>query len=374
VRRFLPSNQALVVAVAAAALAFGVAPALARPAPSPPRDEVRMAIFPIDNLAARAIPADELRAGIAERLAGSGIALLDPGPLSAILAERRVRWVGGVTGDTGRALWSEQRTNLVLVTSVDMYDDASPPHLGLSARLVGTGPEGVQVLWAASFALAGEERPGLLGLGFVDDPAVLTGRALDRLADGVSAYLRTGAIPRIERGSQRRFRPRAFHAAPEAPRWGAEPLRIAVLPFSNDSTRRQAGEIIAYRYVSALVGIPGITVVEPGEIRRVLLETRLIQEGGLSYAQAELLRSLLDADLVVTGTVFDYADPGASDSSPMVGFTTTVIDARRRQVASVAFSYATGLDRVFFFDVGEIRTADQLADQLVRGVVEAHRP
>lgn len=279
-RRFLPMERVLFAVAAAASLALGPAPAQARPAPRPPLEELRLAILPIDNLTARVIPADELRAAIAERLAARGIALLGPEPLTAILAARRVRWVGGLTADAGRALWEEQQTNAVLVTSLDMYEDASPPRIGLSARLVGTGPEGARVLWATSFAMAGEERPGLLNLGYVGDPAVLTGRALDRLADEVSAYLRTGAIPRIEHGSQKRFRPRAVHVAPEAPRWGNEPLRVAVLPFSNDSTRRQAGEILAYRYLAALVGIPGVTVVEPGEVRRVLLETRLIQEGG----------------------------------------------------------------------------------------------
>jgi hypothetical protein len=244
----------------------------------------------------------------------------------------------------------------------------------LTARLVGAGPEGAQVLWATGFALAGEERPGLLALKYVGDPAVLTEMALDRLADELGTFIMTGEIPQIERGAQRRFRPRAVHVAPEAPRWGQEPFRIAVLPFSNDSTRRQAGEILAYRLIAALVGVPQVTIVEPGEVRRVLLETRLIQEGGLTYAQAELLRGLLEVDLVVTGTVFDYSDPGLFDEPPMVGFTTTVIDARRRQVASVTFSHATGRDGVHFFNLGEIRTADRLADELVRGVVDAQRP
>ena len=63
------------------------------------------------------------------------------------------------------------------------------------------------------------------------------------------------------------------------------------------------------------------------EVRRVLLETRLIQEGGLTYAQAELLRGLLDVDLVVTGTVFDYADAATGGAAPLTGFTTTGIDA-----------------------------------------------
>lgn len=356
------------------AVAVGVSAAAAATTSSRPFETLRLAILPIDNMTGRAIPLEDLRGGIADRLAARGITLLDPDELGTVLAAGRVRWVGGVSAGTARTLWERHRVNAVLVTSLDMFEDAAPPRLGLTARLVETGPEGAQVLWATGFALAGEERPGLLALNYVEDPAVLTEMVLDRLADELVTFLMTGEIPQIERGAQRRFKPRAVHVAPEAPRWGQEPLRVAVLPFSNESTRRQAGEILAYRLIAAIVGVPQVTIVEPGEVRRVLLETRLIQEGGLTYAQAELLRGLLDVDLVVTGTVFDYADPGIYDEAPMVGFTTIVIDARRRQVASVTFSHGTGRDGVRFFKLGEIRTADRLADELVRGVVDAQRP
>lgn len=360
-------------AIVAIALGTGAFPAHGAPPPARPFETLRMAILPIDNMTGRAIPSDDLAAGIAERLSARGIALLEPEALDAVLASGRVRWVGGVSADTARALWARHRANAALVTSVEMFEDGSPPRIGLTARLVGTGEDGARVLWATSLAVAGEERPGLLGLGLIDDPVVLINQALDGLADELAAFVATGAIPRAERGSQRRFRPRAVHVSPEAPRWGEEPLRVAVLPFSNDSPRRQAGEVLSYRLIAALVGVPGVTVVEPGEVRRVLLETRLIQEGGLTYAQAELLRGLLDVDLVLTGTVFDYSDPGTADEAPMVGFTTTVIDARRRQVASVSFSHGTGRDGVRFFDLGEIRTADRLADELLRGVADAQR-
>jgi hypothetical protein len=369
-------RSALLMAMAILALAGAAGESAARAATEPSRhfETLRLAILPIDNMTGRAIPLEDLRGGIADRLAARGIALLDPDELGTVLSAGRVRWVGGVSADTGRTLWERHRVNAVLVTSLDMYEDDSPPRLGLTARLVEAGPEGVRVRWATGFALAGEEQPGLLALKFVDDPAVLTEMALDRLAGELVTFLTTGEIPQVRRGAQRRFRPRAVHVAPEAPRWGQEPFRVAVLPFSNDSTRRQAGEILAYRLLAAIVGVPQVTIVEPGEVRRVLLETRLIQEGGLTYAQAELLRGLLDVDLVITGTVFDYSDPGIYTEAPMVGFTTTVIDARRRQVASVAFSHGTGRDGVNFFNLGQIRTADRLADELVRGVVDAQRP
>jgi hypothetical protein len=362
------------VLAALAALAALSVPAAEPAATKPPFTELRLAVLPFDNLSGGPAPIDALRDELSGMLAERGVTLLDPAALRSVLAERRVRWVGGVDSGTARALWQGHQVNAVLVTHLDLIgSEDGPPRIGLVARLVGTGADGARVLWATSFDLAGEERPGLLDLGLVHDPVVLTSRALERLSSELVAYLQSGEPPRMKRSTQRRFRPRAFHAAPDVAALGAEPLRIAVLPFSNDSARRQAGEIIGYRTLAALAAIPGLTLVEPGEVRRVLLETRLIQEGGLTYSQAELLRSLLDVDLVVTGTVFDFSDPGTLDSAPIAGFTTTGIDARRRQVAWVAFSYATGLDRVYFFESGNIRTADRVADELIRGVLDAAR-
>lgn len=370
------SRPSPLVPIAFALLLAAAAPVpAAEPAPAgPPLAELRLAVLPFDNLSGGPAPIDALREELAAKLAARGISLLDPDALRGVLAERRVRWVGGVDAGTARALWLAHGVTAVLVTHLDLAGAGEgPPRIGLSARLVGTGPEGARVLWASSFALAGEERPGLLDLGLVDDPRVLVTRALDRLSDEIGAYLSRGELPPARRGTQRRFRPRAFHAAPEIAPLGTEPLHVAVLPFSNDSARRQAGEIVGTRMLSALAAIPGLTLAEPGEVRRVLLETRLIQEGGLTYAQAELLRELLDVDLVVTGTVFDFSDPGAFDAAPVVGFTATGIDARRRQVAWVSFSHATGRDRVYFFNSGDIRTADRVADELIRGVLEAVR-
>ena len=362
------------VFVAAAALATLSVQAAEPTVTKPPLTELRLAILPFDNLSGGSAPIDAIRDQLSGMLAARGVTLLDPAALRSVLAERRVRWVGGVDAGTARALWLGHRVNAVLVTHLDLLGgEDGPPRIGLTARLVGTDADGARVLWATSFDLAGEERPGLLALGFVDDPAILTARALERLSNELLAYFESGEQPRARRSTQRRFRPRAFHATPDVAALGAEPVRVAVLPFSNDSARRQAGEILAYHTLSALSEVPGLTLVEPGEVRRVLLETRLIQEGGLTYAQAELLRSLLDVDLVVTGTVFDFSDPGTGDAAPIVGFTMTGIDARRRQVTWVAFSYATGRDRVFFFDAGNIRTADRVADELIRGVLEAAR-
>lgn len=369
-----PTGRCAAVLAAAAVCAAGTPPAgAAEPPAARPLSELRVAVMPIDNLTGRAIPGEPWREEIVRKLRQRGLEVADQEALDQLLAERRVRWVGGIPAELARQLEERLGADAALITHVDLFDDGGPLRFGLTARLVAAEPEGARVLWATGVALAGEESPGLLDLGLIDDPLELTLRGLDELVDGVAGFAASGTPARVPRGAQRRFRPRAFHRPPDAARPGGEPLRVAVLPFSNDSTRRQAGEIVGNRFVAALVGVPGLAVVDPGEVRRVLLETRLIQEGGLTYAQADLLREFLGVDLVVTGTVFDLAEPGGVDHPPIVAFSTLAIDARRRQVAWIAYSSATGKDRVYFFGAGEIRSSDRLLDEMIRGVLDSAR-
>ena len=333
--------------------------------------QVRIAVFPIENLTGAPAPVKELRAEVMAGLSSRGVQMVDEEALQRFFAKHRVRWAGGIDGDLGRALVEETGASHALVTIFDVYGEGEPPRFGFTMRLVSTETEQVRVAWAAGPALAGNERPGVLDLGLVRDVSVLALRAVDEACGELQTYLAgSGSSPsRAAPRAQRRFRPRVFHAAPEASLAERANLRIAVMPFANESPRSRAGEILAHRFVGALARAGFTNVAEPGDVRRVLIETRLIQKDGLAYAQAELLRDLLDVDLVLTGAVFRLVEPVDYEGYPVVDFTLTAIDTRRRQVGWVAFSRATGRTGVRFFGLKGIRTAGRLSDELIRGVI-----
>jgi hypothetical protein len=97
----------------------------------------------------------------------------------------------------------------------------------------------------------------------------------------------------------------------------------------------------------------------------------VIPEGGIPYAQAELLRETLGADLVLMGEVLDYSDADVDGPPPIVDFTVQALDAAHRRVAWSAFSHSTGTDGVWFFERGRLRTAHALAAAMARSAVEA---
>jgi hypothetical protein len=110
-------------------------------------------------------------------------------------------------------------------------------------------------------------------------------------------------------------------------------------------------------------------VVEPGEVRQVLLRSRTIMEGGLSLPQADILRADLDVDLVLTGIVMDYQDYIGGWGNPKVEFSARVFDMQTRQIVWSSSSYNEGDDGVFFFNLGKVNTAHGMASGMVGSVV-----
>lgn len=347
----------------------------ALPPPAPPAPEAGgpIAVLPFDVLGDPAAPADAIRGSLLAKLTGLKIALLDDASVERFLREHRVRYIGGVSAETGKALRDEAGAAAILVTSVDLYSKKDPPRLALTSRLVSAGDR-TRILWMDSACQSGDEAPGFLGLGRVDDEETLRERVVGRLAASLARHLsRPGAGPAASpqrTRAARRFRPRIFSGSPVAMPPSAGPPRLAVLPFSDDSPTRHAGDLLLLQTIRFLVVAGNAEVLEPGVVRDVLLKARLIQEEGPSIPQAELLRALLEVDLVLYGQVTAYVEAGTAIAEPEVEFSAQAIDTARRQVIWSSVSHGRGDDGVFFFDVGRVPTAHELASGLARGCIE----
>ena len=124
----------------------------------------------------------------------------------------------------------------------------------------------------------------------------------------------------VKTGKSGKFQPKRFYRSPEFDFGKSRVLTVAVIPFLNDSTRKNAGEVMALHFVNRLAEIENIRVIEPGEVRQELLRHRIIMQDGLSVAQADLLFTMLEADLFVTGEVAEYQDfegPTGRQESPL---------------------------------------------------------
>jgi TolB-like protein len=326
-----------------------------------------IAVMPVENLTGMPVAVQAVRRSLVQDLQRRGLNLLGEDVLEKFLERHRIRYTGGLNRELGEALREETGTNAVLFPTLELTDDAVPPKTALIARVVSTH-RNANILWMDSAGMAGNDAPGFLLLGLINDPALLWEKAKEKVTGSLLTYL-SGKTAQDARTVERRFLPKSFHGVPPKVGAGKETVSIAVLTFRNESTRRNAGEIMALHFIRELSGTGKIDVVEPGEVRQVLLRSRTIMEGGLSLPQADLLHDALGVDLVLTGIVMEYQDNIGGFGNPRVEFSARVFDMKTRQIVWSSASYNEGDDGVYFFNLGKVNTAHGMASEMVRAVV-----
>jgi hypothetical protein len=320
----------------------------------------RVAVLPLDNLSGSAAPLKMIRQELIAKLQARGMAILPDGELDAFMTRHRLRYVGGVNREDSTALRDETGASAVVVTSLELYSESNPPRIALTARLVSTGSD-PRILGMESTAMAGDDAPGLLGIGRIDNAAALRAKAIDRLSTDLTA-----ANGKKEQGPS--LMPQSvFHNQPLDPE---KKYSVAVLPFFNKSSRRYAGEILALHFIRELSRNSRFSVIEPGVVRQELLQYRIIMEEGVSLSDAELVLNVMRADLLLSGNVNDYAEIQGSSGAPEVDFTALMLNRDNRKAGWAVDIHAKGDEKVYLFDIGRLTTANALAAAITRGAVK----
>ena len=327
----------------------------------------RVAVFPVENLSGRRAPLEDVRRLLAERLMSYGLGVLDDAALERVITKYRVRYAAGVEQGFTRALEQETGVDGIVIPSLELYDEASPPRVALFARLVSTG-DAPAVRWIDGAGPAGDDSPGILGLGLVEDPRVLAARAVDTLARSLARHVAEAGCRVAARPGAAKFRPKIVYRSEALDPAGT--YSVAVVPFFNKSPRKYAGEIIALHMIRNLLAFPNLEVVEPGIVREELLRFRIIMSEGVSLPETETILNAVNADLVLNGEVLEYQDPRWALGAPLVDFAVLFIERKTRRVVYSSYSHNAGDDGVFFFDWGRVNTAHAMAAQMARAIGE----
>jgi hypothetical protein len=296
-----------------------------------------------------------------------GVNIVDEETVKKFIESKRIRYLGGISRIAARDLRWETGAEAVLLTTLETYSELPPPKIALTSRLVSTGSN-PQILWVDGVGMAGDDSIGLLELSLIQDPEKLLRKALPNLSASLAAYF---SGRRYWTGSERKilkFWPKLFYRFPVL-----EPGReytVAVIPFFNNSERRYAGDIVALHFVRKLTTTDNFSVLEPGLVRDTMLEYRVIMDDGLSQADAGLLFSKLDVDLILSGVVFDYQDYEGLVGKPKVDFSAMLMERQSREVIWACQNYNEGDEGVFFFDWGKMNTAHKMALEMVGSALE----
>ncbi len=332
-----------------------------------PEKKLLVAVLPLTNLSSTPAPLEEIRQQLENSFKQQGLDILPAETLESFIVKHRIRYVGGIDEKTARDFRYETGADAVLITSVELYSDTPPPKIAFTCRLVSTGNT-PKILWMDGVGLAGDDSVGILELSLIEDPRELLEKAVRHLSTSLGEYL---AGERYSQNSQRdiiKFWPKAFYRSPILePEWQ---YTVAVLPFRNLSETRYVGEIIALNFVEQMVIHNDFSVIEPGIIRQVLLQMRVIMEDGISFADANALFSKLNVDLILAGKIFDYQDSQGISGTAKVDFSALAIERQSREVVWTSQSYNEGDHGVFFFGWGQINTAHAMAAEMVQSALE----
>ncbi|MGE5699016.1 MAG: hypothetical protein ACM31N_03000 [Deltaproteobacteria bacterium] len=336
-----------------------------------------IAVFPIENLSGVAAPVKEINQSVITRMKRNGIKVVDEVILEKFMTRHRIRYAAGLSKDTGQALRQETGAAAVLAISIDLFSEDYPPRVALTSRLISTGRK-ASIIWMDSIVVAGNDAPGILGIGLERDSRILRDRVVNKILDSMSGHLLSGETGGIKKntgrssgvGRSERFHPKEFFRNKDFALGTGKTLSVAVLPFFNDSSRKNAGEIMRLHFLKHLAERGDLVVIDPGEVRMAILRSRMILEGGLSLPQAALLREEMDADLVFYGSVRDYQDSIGPAGFPLVNFSSQAIDTNKKKVAWSSTSYNTGSDCMFLFDWGKVSTSHALAAEMTDKVIE----
>lgn len=321
--------------------------------------QMLVAVLPVENLSGGPAPVKEVRQGLADRLKAQGLTVLPYDALENFMARHRLRYTGGIDGTTAKEFRDETGAAAVLITSLELYNESNPPRIALTARMVTT-EENPKIISMASTAMAGNDAPGLFGLGLIENPKILTDKALGRLADAL--------VHREKRMEDTVMLPPGALFSPQ-PLDPARRYSVAILPFFNKSSRKYAGEIVALHFISELTRQGNMDVIEPGVVRQELLRYRIIMEEGVSLADAEIVFGMLKADLILSGNVDGYDDHQGGYDTPKVAFSALLLDRQSRKAVWAVNAHNSGDDRVYLFDINRFTTANGLAAAMIRSAV-----
>lgn len=325
----------------------------------------KVVVYPVENLSGTIVPIQEIRQSFVEGLRQKGFDIVEEETIQKFMARNRIRYTGGLDIATAKAFNEQAKVDGILIISVELYSDTVPPKIALISRLVSTG-DNATISWIDGVGMAGDDNPGILALGLIEDPKVLTKKAVKSLVDSLARYMandgeKVAKIPK-------RYQPRiAFRS----PLLGADrKYTVAVVPFLNRSERKYAGEILVLHFIRQLKHFEQFEVIEPGIIRQELLSLRIIMEEGISLDQADAVLSVLNAELVLSGKVIDYQDYRGGWGKPIVEFSAALIERKGQRVIWSSTSYNEGDEGVFFFDLGRVNTAHTLTSRMTGWIGE----
>lgn len=301
----------------------------------------QIALFPFENFTDDKNALEKVMPIVQNQLESKGFRVLDEETLESFLLKERIRSTGYISREMARKLGKELNVEAVLVGSINTLYNGENPRVGFSARLINTLDGSIK--WTSHAAATGEDFTWILGLGRVRSIERLTEKMINKLLDSFSMF-----PPYKEREST---------------------YRIAVMPFKNESKIKGAGMIATYMFVTELFKSKIFEPLPYGDVRNLIVELRVRSKGELDFKNIGSIAELSGVDGILVGTVEYYAEEEGT-IPPLAIISARLIDARTGRILWYDGYQYRGDDGITIFDWGRLRSAENVAHEVVLKVVK----
>ncbi len=306
-----------------------------------------LAVMPLANLSESGDAQSQIMPELCAALGRRGIPAISDADMRPILRRHRIRGGGVLTRSDIDSIREATGASAILFGSVDFYAEGINPEMGMSLRVLDA--RSLEILFASSASVTGDDFAGLFGIGRIDSLDRLLPPLLDQvLADfdirELGSALRSEGLPR----------------GPS----------VAIIPFEGHRDYPFAGSVF-----TSIVGTElfsrGYRLIDAALLGDAYLRERHAPRGATTLALAEDLHGTLGARWILTGGV-DYFEPSSGDplSAPELE-----IHARMMNASSgrLVFKYDTELrgspaGQVFGFE--ERRSLGRLARKAAGRLVD----
>ena len=147
--------------------------------------------------------------------------------------------------------------------------------------------------------------------------------------------------------------------------------KVAILPFKNITTRRNAGRIITSLFANELFNSGLFQVVETGNIREFFIQQRIRKKGEISLDTIRILGIQFGIDAVILGVVEEYyqEEGNMGEIGPRVSLSSQILDAKTGKILWKCHHGKTGDDYIILLDWGKVRAVSLLAQKVIQEMI-----
>jgi TolB-like protein len=301
-----------------------------------------IALLPFDNFSGNRDALLQIMPILKYRLKTKGYEIVDMERLNDFLCKRRVRSTGYVSNELALNIKKEFMAETILAGAVISFAAEKNPRFGIMARLIDASSG--TILWADYASATGYDFTTILGFGRLKTVSSLIPKVMDRLFASFSTnHIHDKTAPSY---------------------------KIAVMPLQNNSRVGNAGIIVMYMFLTELLKNEMFEPVEYGDVRKLIVDSRIRSKGELEYKNIQALSKSLDTRGILVGVVDLYSDGLDVSSAPSVSITARLLDGHNNKILWYNNFHLSGDNDIILLDWGRIRSVHRIAYKAVSGLLQ----